>query len=44
MEKVTDTIINVGVNDYDITLFESSICWKMEWHIIHMLFLMTRLQ
>ena len=23
MEKVTDTIINVGVNDYDITLFES---------------------
>ena len=22
MEKVTDTIINVGVNDYDITLFE----------------------
>lgn len=23
MEKVTDTIINVGVNDYDTTLFES---------------------
>lgn len=23
MEKVTDTIINIGVNDYDITLFES---------------------
>lgn len=23
MEKVTDTIINVGVNDYDATLFES---------------------
>ena len=23
MEKVTGTIINVGVNDYDITLFES---------------------
>lgn len=23
MEKVTDTIINVGVNDYDVTLFES---------------------
>ena len=23
MEKVTDTIINVGVNDYDIILFES---------------------
>lgn len=22
MEKVTDTIINIGVNDYDITLFE----------------------
>ena len=22
MEKVTDTIINVGVNDYDIDLFE----------------------
>ena len=23
MEKVTDTIINVGVNDYDVALFES---------------------